>query len=166
MTKSVSTNYTDTTISGVSSLTFPRGLVNFGADWKVKENEPEEAIITNLTSPLSFPEKMRFGVSEVTDVYKGTGLDSSLYAPSRRGVSVLGQVTEVWTVTDSTDASYQVALPVSAHLVIKVPNNENITPAMVQTLIGRLISGLFETGVTDTTRLAALLRGSLLPADV
>jgi len=166
MSKTVSTNYTDTAISGVTSLTFPRGLVNFGADWKVKEQEPTEAIVTNLTSPLSFPEKMRFCSSEVADVYKGAGIDPSLYAPSRRGVSILSQVTEVWTVNDSTDATYQVALPVSAHLVIKVPNNENITPAMVQTLVGRLISGLFETGKTETTRLAALLRGSLIPSDL
>ena len=166
MSKTVSYNFTDTAISGVSSLTFPRGLTNFGADWKVKEQEPEEAIITNLTSPLSFPEKMRFCSSEVADVYKGAGIDPSLYAPSRRGVSVLGQVTEVWTVSDSADATYQVALPVSAHLVVKVPQNENITPAMVQMLIGRMISGLFETGKTDTTRLAALLRGSLLPSDL
>jgi len=140
--------------------------VNFGADWKIKEQEPEEAIVTNLTSPLSFPEKMRFSTSEVADVYKGAGVDPSMYAPSRRGVSLLGQVTEVWTVTDSTDASYQVALPVSAHLVIKVPNNENITPAMVQTLLGRLVSGLYETGSTGTTRIAAMLRGSLLPSDL
>jgi len=166
MSKSVSFNYTDTAISGVTSLNLPRGLVNFGADWKIKEQEPEEAIVTNLTSPLSFPEKMRFSTSEVADVYKGAGVDPSMYAPSRRGVSLLGQVTEVWTVTDSTDASYQVALPVSAHLVIKVPNNENITPAMVQTLLGRLVSGLYETGSTGTTRIAAMLRGSLLPSDL
>lgn len=166
MSKTVSYNFTDTDISGVSSLNLQRGLVNFGADFKVKSNEPGEAIITNLTSPLSFPEKFRFGVSEVTDVYKGAGLDSSLFAPSRRGVSILGQVTEVWTVSDSTDATYQVALPVSAHIVIKVPNNENITPLMVQTLIGRLLSGLYETGSTGTTRIAGLLRGSLLPQDV
>jgi len=166
MSKSVSTNYTDTAISGVSSLTFPRGLVNFGADWKIKANEPDQGIITNLTSPLSYPEKMRFAVSDVVDVYKGANVDVSLYAPSRRGVSLLGQVSEVWTVTDSTDAAYQVALPVSAHLVIKVPSNENITPAMVQTLIGRLISGLFETGSTGTTRIAAMLRGSLIPSDL
>lgn len=166
MAKQISTNYVDTAISGVSSLPFPRGLVNFGADWKVKVNEPEEAVLTNLTSPTSYPEKLRVGVSDVADVYKGAGLDPGVYAPSRRGISVLGQLTEVWTVTDSVDATYQVALPVSAHLVIKVPNNENVTPAMVQTLIGRLVSGLYETGATDTIRLSALLRGSLIPSDL
>lgn len=166
MAKSISTNYVDTTIPEVSSLTFPRGLVNFGADWKVKENEPNQAVLTNLTSPISYPERFRLGISDVTDVYKGAGIDPGLYSPTRRGVSLLSQLTEVWTVTDSTDATYNVALPVSAHLVIKLPNNENITPAMVQTLIGRLVSGLYETGSLDTKRMSALLRGSLVPSDL
>lgn len=166
MAKSVSVNYTDTPISGVSSLTLDRGLVNFGADFKVKSDEPDEVVVTNLTSPVSFPEKFRFGASEVADVYKGAGIEPSLYAPSRRGVSILGQVTEVWTVTDSVDASYQVALPVSAHLVIKVPQSDQITPAMVQALVGRLVSGLYETGSETTTRIQAMLRGALKPSDV
>lgn len=166
MAKSVNVGYTDTPISGVSSLTLSRGLVNYGADFKVKSDEPNEAIITNLTCPISYPEKFRWSYSDVADVYKGTGIDPGLFAPTRRGVSLLCQLTETWKVTDSVDASYEVALPVSAHVVLKVPTNDNITPAMVQTLIGRLISGLYETGLNDTKRLSALLRGSLEPADL
>lgn len=166
MTKSVSVNYTDTAISGVSSLPLARGLVNFGADWKIKGDEPGTVVATNLTSPLNAPETFRFGSQDVADVYKGTGIDPSFYAPSRRGVSILAQVNEVWTVTDSTDASYEVALPISAHIVIKVPNNENITPAMVQTLLGRVCSGFYNTGLTTTERFQAMLRGSLKPSDL
>lgn len=166
MAKTVSFNYTDTAISGVSVLPLNRGLVNFGADFKVKQDEPDEAIVTNLTSPLSFPEKFRFGATEVNDVYKGAGIDPSYNAPSKRGVSILGQLTEVWTVNDSADASFQVALPVSAHIVVKVPKNENITPAMVQTLVARCISAFYETGSASTDRIGAMLRGSLLPSDL
>lgn len=166
MSKVVSVNYTDTPISGVSSLNFPRGLVNFGADFKKKEDEPKEAMITNLTSPISFPEKFRFGITEIADVYKGAGIEPGMYAPTRRGTQILSQVTETWTVTDSSDATYQVALPVGCHVIVRIPNNENITPAMVQTLVGRAVSGLFETGSLSTSRLAAMLRGSLLPSDI
>lgn len=166
MSKAVSLNYVDTAISGVTTLPLNRGLVNFGADWKVKVQEPNEVITTNLTSPLGFPEKFRFGISEVSDVYKGVGIDPGLYAPSRKGVSILCQLTDVWTVTETTDAAYQVALPLSAHLVIKVPNNENITPSMIQAFVARMLSGLYETGSTETKRLAAMLRGSLTPSDL
>jgi len=166
MSKVLTTNYVDTPISGVTELNLKRGLVNFGADFKVKKDSPEEVILTNLTCPVIYPEKIRFSVSDVNNVYTGSSIEPSLFAPTKRGISVLCQVVETWKVTDTVDPSYEVALPVSAHLVLKVPNNEMVTPAAVQTLIGRLISGLFETGKTDSTRLSALLRGSLKPSDV
>lgn len=48
MSRNVSVNYTDTPISGVTSLTLNRGLINTGADFKVKVIKPDEVIITNL----------------------------------------------------------------------------------------------------------------------
>lgn len=166
MAKTVSVNHTDTAIQGVTSLDLARGLVNYGADWKVKQNEPNEIVLTNLTSPITYPERFRVGTSEVSDVYKGSGIDAGLYAPTRRGVSVLCQLTEVWKVADSVDATYEVALPITGHIVLKVPSNESITPAMIESFLGRLVSGLYETGSKTTTRLASILRGSLKPADL
>lgn len=166
MTKQISVNYTDTAIPNVSSLKLERGLVNFGADFKVKSDEPGEAIVTNLKSPLVYPERFRFSVSDVGNVYAGSSIEPSLYAPTKRGTSLLVQLTEIWKVTDSVDSSLEMALPVSAHLVIKVPNNDLVSPVLVEELVGRLISGLYETGDTSTTRISAMLRGSLKPSDI
>ena len=166
MTKALSVNYTDTAISGVTSLNFTRGLVNFGADFKVKSDEPGEVILTNLTSPVVYPEKMRISASDVANVYTGSSIEPSLYAPTKRGTSLLVQLTEIWKVTDTAVPEMEIALPVSAHIVIKVPNHELVTPAAVETLVGRLISGLYETGSTNSKRLTALLRGSLKPSDI
>lgn len=166
MAKVLSTNYVDTPISGVSSLKLERGLLNFGADFKVKSDEPNEVVITNLTSPVVYPERMRISSSEVVNVYNGSSIEPSLYSPTKRGTSLLVQLTEIWKVTDTDNPSYEIALPVSAHLVIKVPNHELVTPAAVENLVGRTISGLYETGQTTTTRLTALLRGSLKPSDI
>lgn len=166
MAKSVVLNHTDTPISGNPTPKLTRGLVNYAADFTVKSMTPEDVVITNLTSPVPYPEKFQFGSSEVSDVYKGAGIDPSLYAPSRRGVSLFAKNTSIWTVVDSVDTTYQVALPVSCHVVIRVPNNELITPAMVDALLGRTISAFYETGTEATTRIGALLRGSLLPSDL
>lgn len=166
MTKTLSGNYTDTAISGVSSLNFQRGLVNFGADFKIKSDKPDEVWLTNLTSPVIYPERYRISVSDVKNIYSGSSIEPSLHAPTRTGTSLLVQLTEIQKVTDTEDTSYEVALPFSAHIVIKVPNNELVTPAVIETFVGRLISGLYETGDTGTTRLAAMLRGSLKPSDL
>lgn len=166
MAKSVNKNYTDTPVSGVTSLSLPISVVNFGKDFRVKVNEPQEVIITNLTSPIDRPEKFRFAMSDIKDIYKNSGIDPNLFSPSKRGVSVLVQLTDTYTVTDSADPTHEVALPLEAHLVLKVPANEAVTTQMIVDFIGRLASGFFETGAVNPNRVKSLCRGSLLPADM
>lgn len=166
MSKSLSVGYTDTPISGVTSLELARGLVNYKADFRVKTSVPNEAVLTNLTSPVDRPERFRVAFSEIANIYSGSGIDPTCYAPSKKGVSILVQLTDIYSVSETNDPSYRVDLPVSAHLVIKVPANENITAATIQTLVGRMVSGLYETGSETTDRIASLVRGSLIPSDL
>jgi hypothetical protein len=167
MAKVISTGYTDTPIGGVSSLTFPRAILNFQKDFRVKTNNPgKEVVLTNLTSPIDRPENIRIAYTDIANIYSGTGVDPTALATTKRGVSILCQVTDVISVTDSVDADYRIDLPVSAHMVIKVPSNGNVDSAMVQTLVGRLLSSLFDQGVSTTARLDAILRGSLVPSEL
>lgn len=87
MAKVVSTGYTDTPISGVSSLTFPRGLVNFGADYRVKSNKSgQEVVLTNVQAQPDRPELVRIAYSELANIYSGTSVEQSMFAPTKRGV--------------------------------------------------------------------------------
>lgn len=167
MAKVKSMGYTDTPINGVTALTFERGLLNFGADFRIKSNNAgKEVILTNITSPVDRPEKIRIGYTEVANVYNGTGVEPTVYAPSKRGTQILAQVTEVIRVTDDTDPDYLVDLPVSYHLVIKVPTSEHISASDIKTGLGRLLSSLHETGSLTEDRLKAILRGALVPTDL
>jgi hypothetical protein len=166
MAKVITPEYTDTAIAGNPTQNFVRANVNFAADFRVKSNNGKEVILTNITSPIDCPENIRLAYTDVANIYSGTGIDPSVNAPTKRGISVLAQITDVLTVTDDADADYRVDLPLSAHLVIKVPSSEFITSARVQTLVARLLSSLYSTGVTTTTRLDAILRGSLVSSDV
>lgn len=164
--KQVNFGYTDTPIQGVTSLTLSRGLLNFKEDFSPINVKNGEATITNVTSPQDRPEKIRFAFSKIDNVYKGSGISTSVQAPSVRGTNLLVQLTEVASITDNTDASYRVDVPISAHIVLKVPAVEQITEEHVIAVVGRLVSGLFETGKSDSIRLSRLVRGSLLPADL
>lgn len=167
MAKVKSNGYVDTAVSGVSSLTFPRAVLNIGTDFRVKSNQPgKEIVLTNITSPVDRPEKIRIAYSDVANVYSGTDIEASVASPTKRGVSLLAQVTDTISVTDDTDPSYRIDLPVSYHLVIKVPASEFISATDVQTGLGRLLSSLFDTGVDTTSRLEAILRGSLVPTEL
>lgn len=167
MAKVVTKNYTDTAVADPQSTgTFPKAALNFAADWRVKKNGADEAVLTNLTSPVDRPETIRIACSDIANIYSGTGVEPSLAAPTKRGKSLLVQDTAIITVTDDADADYRIDLPVSYHLVIKIPANENLTVALVQEGLGRLISALFETDSDALTRLQALIRGSLIPSDL
>lgn len=167
MSKVKSLGYTDTAISGVTSLDFPRGLVNIATDFAVKSEKPgQEVVLTNITSPVDRPEKIRLAYSDVANIYNGSGIDPSVAAPTKRGISILAQESSVISVTDSVDADFRLDLPISCHLVIKVPASEYITAEDVRVSLGRLLSSLFDTGVETDTRLNAILRGSLVPSEL
>lgn len=162
MSKNVSLNFTDSSGATAKSLVLP--LINYGVDFAKKEDAAGEAAITNLTSPTDTPNTMRFATTAVADVYKNTGINPIFRSPSKRGFRMIGQVHAVYTVTDTEDASYRVDLPIEGHLVIKAPNDANITAAMIEAHIARVVRCFYETDAT--LRIAAMSRGSLLPKDI
>lgn len=167
MAKTLSVNYTDTAISGATATQLTLPTLNYRADFRVSKDEPNEAILTNLTSPISQPERIRTAHSDVANVYSNTGIDPTMYYASKKGTQLLAQLTDVFKVTDSADAAYEALLPVSVHLVMKVPNNELITPDVVITEVERLLGTLYETtGSNPESRLRALLRGALVPSSL
>ena len=163
MAKTINKGY-DTT-NDVALVTAAVGF-DFAADFRTKENGTDEVKIVNTTAPIDRPETIRFAYSEIKDVYKNTDIDPSAYATSRKGVQILAQINEVFSLTDDTDATYRVDLPVQAHVVIKVPACEYITSSDVLGLVDRLNGCLFDAQTMDASRLQALLRGVLEPSEL
>lgn len=166
MARTVTTGYTDTAISGVSSLAFPRGLVNFGKDFRVQKNGITDVTITNLTCPLDQPEKFRFAISDIANIYTNSGVDPSVQGANKQGQSLLIQLSEVYSVTDSADPSYRVDLPITCNITFKSPKNSLITSDILLTLLGRAVSGAFDTGLTTNSGITRLEHGSLVPSDL
>lgn len=160
MSKTINKGFTDK-VAITKSINIPD--LSWDVDFKTKVDEPDEVILTNVTSPLDRPELFRFGYTEIKDVYKNTTIDPSVYAPTRRGIQILCQVNDVYSLTDDVDASYRVDLPVQAHVVLKVPACDVITADMVEELAQRAVSGLFATGSVTSAKLSAMLRGSMRP---
>jgi hypothetical protein len=158
-------DYTDTTGGATHEISIPS--VNFGADFRVASNEPDEIIITNLTSPLGYAEVVRFQTKQLADIYANTSVDKALYAASRKGRQIYIALNDIFRVVDSNDASFEMALPLSASLTVKFPQNAMITQSVIVALIERLVGLLFETDdEAMSPRIKALIRGSLKPKDL
>lgn len=166
MTKQLVLNRADTAISGVPSLSLPLAVLNLPVDFVTKTRSNKEVVLANLTSPLGAVETIRFAVNDVANVYSGTQIQPTMWATSKHGVSILAQLNDIFSVTDTVDASFRQDLPVSAHIVLKVPDSELITGDVLKAIVGRLVDALFDSGAVASSRLVALARGSLIPANV
>lgn len=163
MSKSTSFGYTDTADGGVTTKSFTRANLNWPVDFVITSDGDSKALMVNKTSPLDQLEKVRIESSNIADVYKGTSIDPKVYAPSRQGTSIVCQVMDILRVTDSADSAYQVDLPISAHIVLKVPLSTHVTAANVLTVAGRALSCLFGSNDVTESRVTAMLRGSMTP---
>lgn len=161
MSKTINKGYTTT--GDVTGKTLPIAGYVYGTTFRTKVNTPTEAVLVNLTSPIDRQEKLRFAYKEIADVYTNTGINPAYFPASKQGVQLLVQATDVWSISDSIDATYRVDLPISVHAVIKIPSCEYITQADILEAIGRSIGGLFDAGTADTWRVTELMRGALVP---
>lgn len=131
------------------------------AKYKLLSSNEKETTIVSVASPLGLSNKFKYGVRDIQNIYSGTGIDPGLYPPVKSGVSVVFQSNETWTMKDPTDATLPVyALPVEAHMVIRIPNNELITTDNILGLISRALGSVLNS---DLSNLAALIRGSHNP---
>lgn len=156
----VSFGTTDTPISGVSAPTLTIPVVNYSTDYRVKSDSSKEVILSNITSPLDQAETIRLGFSEIANVYTNAGLNADQIIGPKNGVSLLTQLTTTLKVTDDTGANVLGYLPISAHMVIKVPKSSYITNDIVKTIVTRLTGTLYSEG---TINALTLLRGALSP---
>lgn len=131
--------------------------------FKLLANSPNEAVYVNVAGALDQPNKVRHAVSVIPDVFKG--LDIEPDAGQRTdGLSILSQITELWKVDDAANSSFNpYYLPVSAHMVIKVPVDALITSQVLGNLFLRLAGSVWgAAGQSLAQAFDPLLRGATL----
>lgn len=124
------------------------------------KDEPGDATMIHTAGALDQPNTIRYAVTEVADVFKNSPV-SAISGQSTKGLNILVQVNEAWKVYD--DANPDVVpyyLPVSAHFVVKVPLDSQVSAALVGNLLNRM-GGAFmrETQGTLADAVAPLLHG-------
>lgn len=134
------------------------------ANYAVVSDTNNECRISDISQGLETPRIVRYAAQDVANVYSGTDIDPSAFAPIRRGKSVVIQTSLNVKVTDSTDPSFLVLLPVQIHTVVKLPITDYLTSTQINTMLkdhfGDIITG------ANLDRLPRLLRGALKPYEL
>lgn len=170
MARSISLGYIDSSSSGGGdgsggggvSITLP--MLNYGTDFAVQSALPDRVDLVNLTSPLDQMETIRYQYRNIADIYKGTSIDPSVYAPSRAGRSVAAVLLDTVKVTDSSDAAFRLDFPVKVSISLTAPLSVEIDDATLNILFERAIALWFDSN--GNNKLGTLIRGSLKPAEM
>jgi hypothetical protein len=133
-------------------------------DYAVISDTPNECRITDITDAMETPRIVRYAAQDVANVYSGTDIDPSAYAPVRRGKSVVVQTSLNVKVTDTTDPSFLVLLPVQVHTVVKMPVTSYLSATDINVILRDHLGDIL-TGATSD-RLPRLLRGALKPSEL
>lgn len=150
--------------AGGATKAFPVRDMVWATDWRVKQNQPSEILLTAARASVDRPAEIRVAVSAVKDVYDKSDIDPSHRSPYRRGLTILSQFRNVFTLTDSANPLSSVYLPVSAHLVIRIPILEQITSDVVKdAIIANVVGALFESTSVNGDRISDLMHGVLAP---
>lgn len=146
--------------AATTNLTLPIPSVDFtAAKFATTEEGVNKVVLTNLASPVDQPETARIERQHVANVYTGTNIPRTLWATSTRGFSLVGQVNDIWRITNTGDPTFMLDLPVSAHWVLKCPSTPYLTVAQLTATLTRSISLIGENG----KNLNEYLRGAVRP---
>lgn len=153
----ISYNLPQTSATGISLQTPKFETANYATTKDVSG----DVQLTNIQSPIGLPEQFTFRTSSVSNIYKSSNVDPTLYMPSKRGIRLNTHVRQTWTVHDPDDLTApSYAIPVTASLTLQVPVNNLLSTADVDQLILRLLCTLYPDNLSAV---AKMLRNSLNP---
>lgn len=132
-------------------------------NFALKNAKNDDVFVVNVTTPTDQPETIRFASKDISNIYTGTGIDPAFYATSRRGISVVSELFEVATVTDSDDPSFRIDLPCQVHTVFKVPVSQYLQADDILSLLFRQFALNFQGSDDTAKRIDDLIHGALIP---
>lgn len=144
-----------------SMKNLPVSIVD-GTTLSVISDEPQEVVESSQRASFDAPEVFSFGRKPMNDVYSQSGIAIANRPSSNKGVKLLIKSEQIISVTDTEDSTYLKYLPFTVNFTIVAPVNELITSDIVLQVAKRAAGALLSAGTAvDSTRIAALIRGSL-----
>lgn len=155
--------YEDSKSSSPLSFTDIPNL-DYSSDFAVAEQTAKQVIMVNTTTPVDQVESLKFSIQDVNNIYANTNIDPTLYAPSKKGKSVVCSLQDTARITNSTTNTH-VDYPIKAHFVLQFPVSTSISASDMLKVAKRMFALAFN-GANTNARLNELMRGVMKPGEV
>lgn len=152
-------------VSETTPVTSPMALsvqaLNFDADWRVVEESPGKIVYTNVNADVDVPCTIRIQQTLRPNVYAGTGIEPGGQCATKRGCDTVIEFKNIWKLTDDSDPSSAVYLPVRAALTLNTPVHPMTTISNVQEILYALFGAIADKAEASdlSAGLALLLHG-------
>lgn len=159
MSKTVSYGYTAAT----ETVNIARPVLSTSDYAVISDDASSECIMTNLDAPVDQPEIIRWANRPIKNIYSNSKIEPSLYSQTKTGISILAELRETASVTDSSDPTYRVNYPVRVYTVIEAPNDGAITDDNISEVIKRHLSLLYTDATSTSSRISELRHSAMHP---
>lgn len=136
-----------TAVGGTTLQAYQLPNINWATDWSKVGGAANSTLLASVISPYDAQTRLRVSTSPVANVYAGTGVDPSYMLPTKRGVSMLVQLNLVASVTDSADPKFRADLPISCHVVMKLPMSGYLTESDLEAVLQATFASFYGTNV-------------------
>jgi hypothetical protein len=145
--------------------------LNFGADFNVIAQSPNEVRLISNKSPLGREDKFRFAVSDVANIYTNSGIDRAAQSQLKTGTKILIGGSTVHTFTDENGNTYD--KPMYGTFTMTVPKDPAESEELVADFVGMMFAAMSEWAKSEASgspdmqsRLWNMLRHVLNPQEV
>lgn len=129
--------------------------------YAISMDEPDDVRYNDVTSSgLASSETLRYGRSDIKDVYSTDTTPSEFQMSGKAGEQALVELTTHYHATNSVSGA-EVDIPLKTWVVVKCPTNELVTSKLVNDAMLKLIGMLFSNDGTTLDRLTDIIRGKL-----
>lgn len=150
------------TISTPKSLSTPD--LSYATDYTVTQREANEVRLANTTAPGLTPQEfLRYGRSQVANVYNNVNVPESMKCNVKSGVRTLCEIRYNLKATNSVSGD-ELLLPMRGWICLEVPTVDFITSSALSDLFFRTIAAATDTGAVTGSLVTDVARGDLDPA--
>jgi len=144
--------------SAMTPLGYDGSGVIAAVPYVLRTDNPGETVYQNVSCNIDQPNYVKYSAAVVPDMFKNISLSPIEGQTGVQGLNYLIQVAETWAMRDGI-ATPSAFLPVSAHIVLKLPQHVAVDATAVTGLVCRLLGALCGTNQDLASGLGSILHG-------